>query len=529
MAENILMIALSPTMEKGQILKWNKKPGDVISSGDVICEVETDKAAMDYEATVDGVLLDIIVPEGGNAVVGEPIAIIGQPGEKAPSGSVAETIKITPEHTANRAADGFLRIDDSEDHAAADVHDIHDDEEDDDDEDFVFDEPEGADVDSGEVDLQFIFDAKKMEKPPTAVELTIPVPIPENKPKEMPVGNPESVEIKAEPAVKTSASFAAPAEDDGRIRVSPLARKAAQELGIALAGIVGSGPAGRIIKKDVEEAARAKQESPKPETVILAPHIPHAALQAASAAALPMPVPVQKPAAGNVIPVSGKRKLIARRLSESKFTAPHYYLKLSIEMDNILEARSRLNSGRKEKISLNGFIIKFAAETLKRHAIVNSTWNGDTITLHDNIDIGVAVALPDGLVTPVIRDCGNKGITAIDAELKSLIDKARNGTLQTEEYKNPTFTISNLGNYGIEDFTAIINPPGSAILAIGAIKKELVVKDDFDEEEDDHVFYVQSMMRVTMSCDHRVIDGAAGAEFMRDLKDLMEDPVKLLM
>ncbi|MCE1245919.1 MAG: 2-oxo acid dehydrogenase subunit E2 [Firmicutes bacterium] len=262
-----------------------------------------------------------------------------------------------------------------------------------------------------------------------------------------------------------------------------------------------------------------------------------AAVAAAQVAAVEKPAPAPIPVApavpatsdGTVIPVSGKRKLIARRLAESKFTAPHYYLKLGIEMDNILEARERLNENRKGKISLNAFIIKFVAETLKRHPIVNSTWNGDTITLHKAIDIGIAVALPDGLVTPVVRDCGNKGIAAIDAELKVLIEKAKNGTLQTEEYKNPTFTISNLGSYGIEEFTAIINPPGSAILAVGAIKREILVKDDFEEEEDDHIFHVQYVMKATMSCDHRVIDGAAGAEFMRDLKDLMEDPVKLLM
>ncbi len=222
-----------------------------------------------------------------------------------------------------------------------------------------------------------------------------------------------------------------------------------------------------------------------------------------------------------VVAVSGKRRVIAQRLAESKFQAPHYYLRISFEMDALMAARSRLNERRKEKVSFNAFMHKLVAEALRRHPEVNSSWEGDTIRRFGSIDIGLAVAQPDGLITPVVRNCGGKGILQIDSELAALVDKARTNKLTPEEYTGATFTISNLGSFGIEEFTAIINPPGSAILALGRIAKSPVVAADGS-------IVVRSIMKATLSCDHRVIDGAVGAAFFSDLKEMIENPMAVL-
>jgi pyruvate dehydrogenase E2 component (dihydrolipoamide acetyltransferase) len=226
-------------------------------------------------------------------------------------------------------------------------------------------------------------------------------------------------------------------------------------------------------------------------------------------------------ATDETIPVSKKRKIIAQRLAESKYSAPHYYLKVRVAMDTLLEARKALNARAPQKVSMNAFLLKFVAEALKRHPMVNATWQGDTILKHGSIDIGLAVAQPDGLITPVVRNCGAKGILAIDDDLQELIQKAQNNRLDPEEYTNATFTITNLGSFGIQEFTAIINPPGSAILAVGEIRKEPVVG------ENDELF-IHSMMTLTLSCDHRVIDGAIGAAFLKTLKEMLEEPIRTL-
>ena len=228
-----------------------------------------------------------------------------------------------------------------------------------------------------------------------------------------------------------------------------------------------------------------------------------------------------QPGQNQNIPVSGRRAVIARRLAESKFSAPHYYLKSSVQMDGTLAARSKLNKELPEKVGLNAFFIKFAAEALKRHPEVNASWQGDQIVQFGSIDIGLAVDLGNGLITPIVKNCGNKGLVTIDQELKGLIQKAGENKLAPEEYTGATFTISNLGSFGIEEFTAIINPPGSAILAIGETKKSVVVNDD-DEID------VAQMMKMTLSCDHRVIDGATGGRFLFDLKRIMETPIRAL-
>ena len=413
MAEQVLMLALSPTMEEGTIVKWHKKEGDPVAQSDIICEVETDKATMEYEAVDEGTLLKILVRDGGQARVGEPIAVVGEPGEDI-SGMLKEA-EQKPEPDASESA---------------------------------------------------------------APESAVP-------------------QVKAAPS--------APQVPAGELKASPLARKMATGHGIDIRVLRGSGPAGRIVKRDIENALR------------------RAASYGPAAA-----VGVQGPAASGKderIRVSGKRKIIAQRLAESKFSAPHYYLRIDVDAGAMMAARQRLNARLPKdpagKVSPNAFLIKFVAETLKKYPVVNSSWQDDAILRFGRIDIALAVAQDDGLITPVVRDCGSKGIVQIDRDLKNLIDKAHNNKLTPDEYNGATFTISSLGTSGILEFTAIINPPGSAILAVGRIHKAPVVGDD-------GAIGVRSQMMLTLSCDHRVIDGAVGAAFLSDLKAFIEYPIEFL-
>ncbi|TVQ23634.1 MAG: pyruvate dehydrogenase complex dihydrolipoamide acetyltransferase [Spirochaetaceae bacterium] len=420
MAEKVLMTALSPTMEEGTIVAWRKKEGDSVSSGDVLCEVETDKATMDYEATQEGVLLKIIRGEGSSSSVGQTIAILGDKGEDV--SSIVEEAKAE----GSSSADGS----EAEETAAA---------------------PEAKEAGAGK-------SADDREAGQSGHDVS----------------------------------------SGGPVKSSPLARKIAADRGIDIAQVSGSGPGGRVVKADVESFS------------------PRSAGTAASSA--PRTV-----AAGEdqKIPVSGKRAVIARRLAESKFSAPHYYLKSSVKMDGAMAARTQLNKELADKAGFNAFLMKFVAEALKRHPDVNAGWQGDHIMQYGSIDIGLAVDLGNGLITPIVRNCGNKGVVAIDDELKVLIKKAGDGKLSPEEYTGATFTISNLGSFGIEEFTAIINPPGAAILAVGSIAKSVVVN---DQDEID----VAQVMKMTLSCDHRVIDGAAGGRFLFELKQIIENPVRVL-
>ncbi len=283
------------------------------------------------------------------------------------------------------------------------------------------------------------------------------------------------------------------------MKASPLARKLAADSGLDLRAVNGTGPGGRIIKRDVEQALAGGAAAVRPAATVAAP-----------------------PAVGQTVPVTQKRRVIARRLAESKFGAPHYYLKLSVDMALILEAREALRHPDGTKLSLNTFLMRFAAEALRRHPMVNATWGQDAITLHPRADIGLAVAQPDGLITPVVRDCGAKGLLAIDQELQELVGRARAGRLAPEEYTGATFSISNLGAFGIEEFTAIINPPGSAILAVGEIRRQPVAGPG-------DALVVRPLMKLTLSCDHRVVDGAVGAAFLKELKELMENPIRLMV
>ncbi|MBN1412697.1 MAG: 2-oxo acid dehydrogenase subunit E2 [Spirochaetales bacterium] len=408
MAQYVQMIALSPTMEEGTIQKWNVKTGDKIESGTVLCEVETDKATMDYESTDEGTLLAILVKEGGSAKIGDPIAIIGKEGE----------------------------------------------------------------------------DISSLKKP-------------EQKPVEKKTG------IKPEKAEEPEGfkPGIAPPRTKGRIRISPLARKLAGNYGIDPEKIPGSGPGGRIIKRDIVKYAAGTKGQGEIPAVKYQPDV----------------------LKDEVIVLNRNRKIAAQKLSESKFTAPHYYLRLSVASDGLLAFREKINSeAGNVKISLNAFLIKLAAESLKRHPVVNSSWDNDRIIRHGSIDIGLAVALEDGLIVPVVRDCGNKGVYQIDEELRAMIARARENKLSLDEITGATFTISNLGSFGIDEFTAIINPPGSAILAVGRIIREAVV------DEQDKIG-IQKTIRFTLSCDHRVINGAEGARFMQTFKNNLESPYHVLL
>lgn len=412
MAEKLPMTALSPTMEKGTIHKWHIKEGDSFSTGDILCDVETDKTTMEYESTEDATLLKILVEEGGQASVGDPIAIFGEKGE--------------------------------------DFSDL----------------------------------LKEIKKEKTS-ESNKPVESPEVKEK-----TPETPSESDQKKPDTTSE-----DDNSRIKASPLARKIADDKGIDLQKIKGSGPQNRIIKRDVENYQPEKMvESTKAE--------------------FPRDTDER-------IPLSEKRRIIAKRLSESKYSAPHYYLRVKADMTRLMEARKRFNETHPDsKTSLNAWIMKLSAEALKKHPEVNSGWDTDALIRFANVHIGIAVAQEDGLITPVVKSIEHKKITHVDDELRGLIEKAKNNKLAPEEYTGATFTISNLGAWGIEEFTAIINPPGSAILALGAIEKTpVVINDDIA---------IRPMMAMTLSCDHRVVDGATGADFMKTLKAYIEDPALAL-
>ena len=444
MAEKILMLALSPTMEEGTIAAWKKKEGDAVGNGDVICEVETDKATMDYESVQEGTLLKILVGEGEDAAVGMPIAIIGKQDEDVSS--------LVEESKKELSSGG------------------------------------GESGESGEKKEK----AEKPASPPTAKQEQSEQKAPEE---EQPDGR------RPEPAPARSEARDA----DGWVKASPLARELARRRGIDLGALSGSGPEGRVVKRDIESAAaspgRAFSRSSE-------------AIPSVSAAA----------AAGEdrTVKVSKMRKAVAGRLAESKYSAPHFYLKIPVRGEALLEARSSINKRLPEKVSVNAFLMKLAAEALKRHPRVNASWEGDTIREFGSVDIGLAVALEDGLITPVVRNCGNRGILEIDRDLQELIPRAQQGRLAPEEYSGATFSISNLGSFGIEEFTAIINPPGSAILAVGALNTVPVVNAAGALE-------TGKVMKLTLSCDHRVVDGATGARFLDTLKNNFENPMSALL
>ncbi len=426
MSTNILMPALSPTMTEGKLSRWLKKEGDEVKSGDVLAEIETDKATMEVEAVDEGYLAKILVPDGTegvavNTVIGILTAGKDEKVEAPASGEAAQPVAAAPEET----------------------------------------------------------------------------PKPEPKPGPKAAETPEAPET---------------AED--RVFASPLARRMAKQAGIALTALKGSGPNGRIVKADIEAALSSGAAQP-------APVQPATMEDKAGPLAQPVTAPHRK------IPLSTMRRVIARRLLEAKQTIPHFYLVGHFEIDALLKLRADLNlRSPKEgpdayKLSVNDLVIKACAVALRRHPEVNATFTGDAILQYEDVDISVAVAIPDGLITPIIRKADQLGLAAISNRMKELGTRARAGKLKTEEFQGGGFSVSNLGMFGTPEFSAIINPPQAAILAVGAGEKRAVVKAD--------QLGIATMMTCTLSCDHRVVDGALGAAFMATLKTIIEDPLSLML
>ena len=422
MAEVIKMPRLSDTMTEGVIAAWHVKVGDSVKNGDLLAEVETDKATMDVESDFDGTVLFIGTTEGKAINVGDLMVIIGAKGEDI-SGITAEA-KATPAAEAPAAS--------------------------------------------------------------------APAPV---------VAAPSASAPTQAPVVAAPAAPLPMSNGDSRVKASPLAKALAKDKGIDIAMVSGSGDHGRIIKKDVEGYVPSAASAP-----------------ATSSFAFPTVVGEEK---YEEKPVSQMRKTIARRLSESKFTAPHFYLTMEIDMDKAVEARAAINTVSPVKISFNDMVIKAVATALKQHPAVNSSWLDDKIRYNQHVHIGMAVAIDEGLLVPVIRFADSKGLAAISAEAKDLAGKARDRKLQPKDWEGNTFTVSNLGMFGIEEFTAIINPPDACILAIGGILDKPVVKNG--------QVVPGKVMKVTLSCDHRVVDGMKGSEFLVTLKQLLENPVRMLM
>ncbi|MGA8382533.1 MAG: pyruvate dehydrogenase complex dihydrolipoamide acetyltransferase [Stellaceae bacterium] len=440
----ILMPALSPTMTEGNLAKWLKREGDQVRSGEVLAEIETDKATMEVEAIDDGRVGKILVPEGTQGVkVNQPIALLLAEGED--SAALA--------HLAE----------------------------------------------------------------PQAAPAPAPPPTPAIK------DQPSPAQLQPPPAQPAPATRNG---GNGRIFASPLARRMAQQAGLDLAALTGSGPQGRIVKSDIEAALSAA----RPAT---------SAAPATRPAAVPTATPVSAPSAAAALskeriaalagnppyterPLSAMRRVIARRLTESKQTVPHFYLTSDCEIDALLKVRTELN--RKSdayRISLNDFVIRAAAIALRQVPAANASWSDEAILLWDSVDIAVAVALDDGLITPIVKQADRKGLAAIAAETKDLAARARTGKLKLEEFQGGTFSISNLGMYGVREFAAVINPPHGGILAVGAGEQRAVVKDG--------ALAVATVMSCTLSCDHRAVDGAVGAQFLAAFKKLVEDPLTMLL
>jgi len=418
MAEIVRMPKLSDTMTEGVVAAWHKKVGDEVESGDLLAEIETDKATMEFESFQDGFLLYIGVDTGATAPVDSVLCILGEKGE----------------------------------------------------------------------DYKELLEAEEKAAPAPAFEEK-PAPAPAPAPAVPAVSAPSPAPVSSAP----KAAAPAPPAGNDRVVASPLAKKLAEQLGLQLNRIPGSGEGGRVVKRDVENFKMA--------------------------GATGMPVMTQEKF--TEVGVSQMRKVIASRLAESKFSAPHFYLNVSIDMSNAMQARKAINDQGFYKVSFNDMVVKATAMALRKHPAVNSSWLGDRIRYNEHVHIGVAVAVEDGLLVPVVRFADGKSFAGIGEEVRDFALKAKSKKLQPEDWEGNTFTISNLGMFGIDSFTAIINPPDACILAVGGINEVPVVKDG--QVVPGHV------MQVTLSCDHRVVDGATGAAFLNDFKNLLENPVLMLV
>ena len=444
----IQMPKLSDTMTEGTLVAWKKKKGDKVSTGDVIAEIETDKATMEWESPEDGTLTEIYVEEGGKVEVGQRIAFIGEPGEggekeKAPKAEEApksEEPKEKPKETEKPAP----------------------------------------------------AEAKEKE--------TAPPP----KKKAVDAGVPPAEQKAERPKL----------QEEARVKASPVARRIAAELGVALASVKGSGPDGRVTETDVRAAAKSVAAGPS---------------RAGISGRGPTPAqkpPAPKPGTGSRLQLSGMRKGIAERLVQSKAPVPHFYLNIEIDAGPLMAARAELKAGGEaadtSKITVNDFVLKAAVMAAVKVPKVNASFDGDAIVQYAEVDLGIAVAIEDGLLTPVIRAAQNKSLREISELAKDLASRARNKRMKPEEFQGGSFTVSNLGGMGIDSFSAIINPPQGFILAVGKINKTPVV-DNCDQ------IVVGHRMSIWMSCDHRAIDGALGAEYLKELRHLLENPALLLV
>ncbi|HEY2102763.1 MAG TPA: pyruvate dehydrogenase complex dihydrolipoamide acetyltransferase [Chthoniobacterales bacterium] len=434
----IQMPKLSDTMTEGTLVAWKKKKGEKVVAGEVLAEIETDKATMEWESPEDGTLSDIYVEEGGKVEVGQPIAFIGEPGE-------------TAKHSEGKK------------------------------------EPEPVKKPQAET-----------EKPAPAATKEKETAPPQEKTKEADVS---SADARPEQG--------SPRSDQTRVKASPVARRLAGELGIDLADVEGTGPDGRITESDVRAAAKSGRSTG----------------DSAKSSQQKAPAPI-KPGHGSRIQLSGMRKVIAERLVASKAPVPHFYLNIDIDAGPLVAARAELKSAGEEsdtaKITVNDFVLKASVDAAVKVPKVNAAFDQDAIVLYEDVDLAVAVAIEDGLVTPVIRAAQKKSLREISEAMKDLAHRARHKRMKPEEFQGGTFTVSNLGGYGVDYFSAIINPPQGFVLSVGAIRKKPVV-DDCD------TIVVGSRLEIGMSCDHRVIDGALGAEYLKELRRLLENPALLLV
>ncbi|MGC4232483.1 MAG: pyruvate dehydrogenase complex dihydrolipoamide acetyltransferase [Niabella sp.] len=549
MAEKILMPRLSDTMTEGVIAEWHKKVGDSVKKGDLLAEIETDKATMELESYKDGTVLYLGAEKGGKLQVDDLMVIVGDAGEDISglvNGKSGSSAAPKEDKKAESPAPAAAKTEEKPAEAASSSIDVSKIEE-------VVLMPRlsdtmtegviagwaknvGDDIKKGDLLAEIETDKATMElesykngkllyqgaKAGEKIQVNDLLAIIGEEGKVnvdeivaaikggggAPVtGAPEAKTEEAQPEVQETAAPAASASDsDGRIKASPLAKKLAAEKGIDLSAVKGSGDNGRIIKSDIDNykgaAPAAKESTP--------------ATSAPAVAAAPT---------GQVsfeeIPVSQMRKTIARRLSEVKFSAPEIYLTMEINMDKAVASRAQINEVSPAKISFNDLVIKACALALKQHPAINSSWLGDTIRVNHHVDIGVAVAVDQGLLVPVVRFADTKSLSQIAIEVKDLAGRAKAKKLAPAEWEGNTFTISNLGMFGIEEFTAIINPPASCILAVGAINQVPVVRDG--------QITVGNIMKVTLTCDHRVADGAVGAAFLQTLKSFLEEPLRMLV
>jgi pyruvate dehydrogenase E2 component (dihydrolipoamide acetyltransferase) len=549
MAEVVKMPKMSDTMTEGVLAKWHKKVGDKIKSGDVLAEIETDKATMDFESFQDGTLLYLGVEEGKAVPVDTVIAVLGKEGEdykaalsadsaSAPQAAApatdskpaapVETKPAAPAADLSKIPATVIRMPLMSDTMTEGVilkwnFKVGD---------KVKSDDSLADVETDKATMDVVGyeagtllyigvkegDAAKVNDIIAIVgkEGTDITPL-------LAGGNSApAAEAKSEEAASPATAAAsapqaaAEADDDSRVKASPLARKIAKDKGISLTEIKGSAEGGRIVKKDVESYTPSAATS-APQATASAPATTAPAAAAKPAIVIPEFVGTEK---YTEKPVTQMRKAIGRRLSESLFTAPHFYITMSIDMDQSIEARNKINAYAPTKVSFNDLVLKATAIALKQHPNINSSWLGDKIRYNEHVNIGVAVAVDEGLLVPVIKFADGKSLSHISAEVKDFAGKAKSKKLQPNEMEGSTFTISNLGMFGVDEFTAIINTPNSCILAVSGIQAVPVVKNG--------AVVPGNVMKVTLSCDHRTVDGATGAAFLQTLKALLEEPVRLL-